>query len=75
MSIHAFFSNPLSASDPAVMEAIGGEMQRQRDQIDRIGVMILEVLEALRANPGGDAAVEQRVRAEVSALCHAFPIY
>ena len=41
----------------------------------RIGTLILEVLEGLRANPGGDAAVERRVRAEVSALCKEFPIY
>ena len=41
----------------------------------RIGTLILEVLEGLRANPEGDVAVEQRVRAEVSALCKEFPIY
>ena len=41
----------------------------------RIGTLILEVLEGLRANPDGDAAVERRVRAEVSALCKEFPIY
>ena len=41
----------------------------------RIGTLILEVLEGLRATPGGDAAVERRVRAEVSALCKEFPIY
>ena len=41
----------------------------------RIGALILEVLGGLRADPAGDAAVEQRVRAEVSALCKEFPIY
>jgi glycine hydroxymethyltransferase len=41
----------------------------------RIGALILEVLQGLRNNPEGDAAVEQRVRAEVSALCKEFPIY
>jgi glycine hydroxymethyltransferase len=41
----------------------------------RIGALILEVLQGLRANPAGDAAVEQRVRKEVSALCKEFPIY
>ena len=41
----------------------------------RIGALILEVLQGLRDNPQGDAAVEQRVRAEVSALCKQFPIY
>jgi glycine hydroxymethyltransferase len=41
----------------------------------RIGTLILEVLQALRDNPAGDAAVEQRVRNEVSALCKEFPIY
>ena len=41
----------------------------------RIGVLILEVLNGLRADPAGDSAVEQRVRAEVSAMCKEFPIY
>ena len=41
----------------------------------RIGTLILEVLQGLRDNPAGDAVVEARVRAEVSALCKEFPIY
>jgi glycine hydroxymethyltransferase len=41
----------------------------------RIGSLILEVLQGLRANPAGDAAVEQRVRNEVALLCKEFPIY
>jgi glycine hydroxymethyltransferase len=41
----------------------------------RIGTLILQVLGGLRDNPEGDAAIEQRVRAEVSALCKEFPIY
>ena len=41
----------------------------------RIGSLILEVLQGLRANPAGDAAVEQRVRSEVAMLCKEFPIY
>ncbi|MFC3170191.1 serine hydroxymethyltransferase [Paracoccus fontiphilus] len=41
----------------------------------QIGAMILRVLRALGQNPEGDAAVEAAVRAEVSALCHRFPIY
>ena len=41
----------------------------------RIGSLILEVLQGLRANPAGDAAVEQRVRNEVATLCKEFPIY
>jgi len=40
-----------------------------------IGALILEVLQGLRNKPEGDAATEQRVRAEVSALCKEFPIY
>jgi glycine hydroxymethyltransferase len=36
---------------------------------------MLEVLNGLRDNPQGDAAIEQRVRAEVSTLCARFPIY
>ncbi|MES2259468.1 MAG: serine hydroxymethyltransferase [Pseudomonadota bacterium] len=41
----------------------------------RIGALILEVLNGLRENPEGNAAIEQRVRAEVAALCKEFPIY
>ncbi|GLC96390.1 serine hydroxymethyltransferase 2 [Cupriavidus sp. TA19] len=40
-----------------------------------IGRLILEVFEALRANPEGDPATEQRVRREIFALCDRFPIY
>ncbi|MBP0628652.1 MULTISPECIES: serine hydroxymethyltransferase [unclassified Cupriavidus] len=40
-----------------------------------IGRLILEVFEALRANPEGDPATEQRVRSEIFALCDRFPIY
>ena len=40
-----------------------------------IGRLILEVINALRVSPGGDAATEQRVRREIFALCERFPIY
>ncbi|TDF67141.1 serine hydroxymethyltransferase [Cupriavidus sp. L7L] len=40
-----------------------------------IGRLILEVFEALHANPEGDPATEQRVRREIFALCDRFPIY
>jgi glycine hydroxymethyltransferase len=40
-----------------------------------IGRLILEVFEALRVSPEGDAATEQRVRREIFALCERFPIY
>ena len=40
-----------------------------------IGRLILEVFEALRTHPDGDAATEQRVRREIFALCERFPIY
>ncbi|HEV3429000.1 MAG TPA: serine hydroxymethyltransferase [Paraburkholderia sp.] len=41
----------------------------------QIGALILEVFDALRAHPEGDAAAEQRVRREIFALCERFPIY
>ncbi|MCO5156165.1 MAG: serine hydroxymethyltransferase [Aquamicrobium sp.] len=44
-------------------------------EFETVGVMILRVLDALAQNPEGDAAVEAQVRAEVRALCEAFPIY
>ncbi|WP_322004084.1 serine hydroxymethyltransferase [Paraburkholderia tropica] len=40
-----------------------------------IGRLILEVVDALRTHPEGDAATEQRVRREIFALCERFPIY
>ena len=40
-----------------------------------VGRLILEVFDALRANPEGDQATEQRVRREIFALCERFPIY
>ena len=44
-------------------------------EFETVGAMILRVLDALSSNPEGDAAVEAEVRAEVRALCAAFPIY
>ena len=41
----------------------------------QVGALILRVIDALSANPEGDAAVEAEVRAQVRALCDAFPIY
>jgi glycine hydroxymethyltransferase len=40
-----------------------------------IGRLILEVFDALRQHPDGDAETEQRVRREIFALCERFPIY
>ncbi|WP_265517175.1 serine hydroxymethyltransferase [Nitratireductor luteus] len=44
-------------------------------EFKQIGKLILRVIDALAANPEGDAEVEAGVRAEVRALCNAFPIY
>jgi len=44
-------------------------------EFEQIGRLILEVFDALRANPDGDQATEQRVRREIFALCDRFPIY
>jgi len=41
----------------------------------QVGEWIGEVLRALANQPGGDAAVEQRVRQAVATLCARFPIY
>src|SRR5690348_8662032 len=41
----------------------------------QVGEWITEVLRALANQPGGDAAVESRVRREVAALCGRFPVY
>jgi glycine hydroxymethyltransferase len=40
-----------------------------------VGRLILDVFDALRSHPDGDAATEQRVRREIFALCERFPIY
>ncbi len=45
------------------------------DEFRQIGHMISDVLDALAANPEGDAPVESAARAKVSALCARFPIY
>ena len=45
------------------------------DEFRQIGHMISDVLDALAANPEGDATVESAARAKVSALCVRFPIY
>ena len=45
------------------------------EEFKRVGELIIEVLDALAANPDGNAEVEPRVRAEVKALCQRFPIY
>ncbi|TKC81285.1 serine hydroxymethyltransferase [Trinickia terrae] len=45
------------------------------DEFRQIGRLILQVFEALRKHPDGDAETEQRVRREIFALCERFPIY
>lgn len=45
------------------------------DEFRVIGHKISDVLDALAANPDGDAAVEAEARATVAKLCAAFPIY
>ncbi|MGV2112126.1 serine hydroxymethyltransferase [Agrobacterium salinitolerans] len=44
-------------------------------EFEQIGALILRVIDALSKNAEGDAAIEAEVRAEVAALCEAFPIY
>lgn len=44
-------------------------------EFEKVGVLILRVLDALSRAPDGDAVVEADVRGEVRALCEAFPIY
>jgi glycine hydroxymethyltransferase len=46
-----------------------------RAEFRQIGDWIAQVLRGLAATPGGDAAIETRVRGEVSRLCARFPIY
>ncbi|HYU12253.1 MAG TPA: serine hydroxymethyltransferase [Stellaceae bacterium] len=46
-----------------------------RAEFRQVGMWIGEVLHGLARNPGGDAAVETRVRGAVAALCARFPIY
>ena len=45
------------------------------NEFRQIGEWAGDVLDALTKNPEGDSAVEQRVKAEVRALCERFPIY
>jgi glycine hydroxymethyltransferase len=46
-----------------------------RAEFRQVGMWIGEVLHGLAQNPGGDAAIETRVRGAVAALCARFPIY
>jgi glycine hydroxymethyltransferase len=46
-----------------------------RAEFRQIGEWIAEVLRGLAKTPGGDAALEARVRGEVARLCDRFPIY
>jgi glycine hydroxymethyltransferase len=41
----------------------------------KVGELVLRVIDALSAQPAGDARVEAAVLAEVRALCAAYPIY
>ena len=45
------------------------------DEFRQVGVWMAEVLDALAANPAGDASVEKRVGAAVKELTGRFPIY
>ncbi|WP_210527151.1 serine hydroxymethyltransferase [Rubellimicrobium arenae] len=46
------------------------------EEFRQVGRWIIEVVDGLKATDGqGDAAVEAKVKAEVEALCHRFPIY
>lgn len=44
-------------------------------EFEKIGSLILKVINALADNPEGDPNLEASVRSEVRALCEAFPIY
>jgi len=46
-----------------------------RAEFRQIGDWIAQVLRGLAVTPGGDAAIETRVRGEVARLCARFPIY
>jgi glycine hydroxymethyltransferase len=41
----------------------------------QVGELILQVFDALKHNPDGDAAVEKQVRSKIFTLCQQFPIY
>ncbi|MES0813049.1 serine hydroxymethyltransferase [Roseibium sp. SCPC15] len=45
------------------------------EEFSKIGHLISDVLDALAANPDGNAEVEAATRAQVSELCKQFPIY
>jgi glycine hydroxymethyltransferase len=46
-----------------------------RAEFRQVGMWIGEVLRGFAQNPGGDAAIETRMRGAVAALCARFPIY
>jgi len=44
-------------------------------EFKQVGSLIVEVLDGLAQNPDDNSAAENRVREQVLALCHRFPIY
>ena len=66
---------PFVTSGVRLGTAAGTTRGFREAEFEQIGSLILRVIDALAANPDGDATVEAEVRAEVRALCAAFPIY
>ncbi|WP_279574108.1 serine hydroxymethyltransferase [Burkholderia anthina] len=72
---------PFDTENPAVTSGIrlgtpaGTTRGFGTAQFEQIGEMILDVLSALKRDPGGDEVVERAVRTRVRDLCNQFPIY
>ncbi|MBF0179055.1 MAG: serine hydroxymethyltransferase [Magnetococcales bacterium] len=65
-----FITSGIRLGTPASTTRGFGEAEFQQ-----VGEMIVRVVDALSAHPGGDATVEAEVRAQAAGLCRRFPVY
>ncbi|MBF0294026.1 MAG: serine hydroxymethyltransferase [Magnetococcales bacterium] len=65
-----FITSGIRLGTPASTTRGFGEAEFQQ-----VGEMIVKVVDALSAHPGGDAAVEAEVRGQAAELCRRFPVY
>ena len=75
-SVHRCEEKPFVTSGIRVGSSAGTTRGFGEAEFRRVGELILKVIDALADNDTeGDAAVEREVLAEVTDLCHRFPIY
>ena len=66
---------PFVTSGIRVGSSAGTTRGFREAEFQKIGELIVRIIDALAANPEGNEQIEAEVRAEVRALCARFPIY